>query len=487
MRKARSKQAPLSDGVRGLETRDLLIANPTWRSAESSQARIRRLRRSQFGEFRSLCYLRCLARTGMDTAPPDVGGCRHAIALVAMDGRRQLGTALGESPRGSVPNNLPIQLSSFVGRGGELRQVERLLLERRLLTLTGAGGCGKTRLAVQSASEILERFPDGAWWVELAPLADERLVGSAIAESLGVRPLPGMTELQAAGACLAERRALIVLDNCEHLAQACAEAAEALLSAAPEIVVLATSRAPLTAAGETEWRVPSLSLPALNDEENGASDAVVLFVERAAAARPDLSLSPDDAEHVAAICSELDGMPLAIELAAARVRMLSVAQIAAGLSDRFRLLTGGPRTALPRLKTLRASVDWSYELLSDSERVLLSRLAAFAGGFTLKAAEEVCGGEAIESEHVLGLLGSLVDQSLVIAEATESGVRYRLLETVRQYGLERLADADEDRVRARHRDHFLALAEEAAPHLETQDQSEWLRLLDPEANNLAAA
>jgi predicted ATPase/DNA-binding CsgD family transcriptional regulator len=405
-----------------------------------------------------------------------------------MDGRRQLGTALGEPPSEALPNNLPVELSSFVGREAELRDVERLLLEHRLLTLSGAGGCGKTRLALRAAAEALERFPDGAWWVELAPLADERHVGAAIAEALGVRPLPGMTELQAAGAYLASRKALVVLDNCEHLAQACAEAAEAMLGTAPQVVVLATSRALLAATGETEWRVPSLSLPALQDGENGSSDAVALFTERAASARPDLALGAEDAASVATICTELDGLPLAIELAAARVRMLSVEQIEGGLTDRFRLLTGGPRTALPRLKTLRASVDWSYELLSDHERVLLRRLAIFAGGATLEAVDEVCAGEVIEREHVFDLLGSLVDQSLVIAEGTEAGVRYRLLETVRQYGLERLGDAgEEETARARHRDHFLVLTEEAGPHLETGRQPEFLRILDSEAANLAAA
>jgi predicted ATPase/DNA-binding CsgD family transcriptional regulator len=387
-----------------------------------------------------------------------------------------------------VPNNLPLQLSSFVGRAAELGEVARLLSDHRLLTLTGAGGCGKTRLAVRAASETLERYPDGAWWVELAPLSDERLLGAAIAQSLGVRSLPGMSELQAAGAYLASRRALIVLDNCEHLAQACAEAAETLLGAAPDLAVLATSRAPLAASGETEWRVPSLSLPATGDEENGASDAVALFTERATNARPDLALGAADADSVAAICTELDGLPLAIELAAARARILSVEQIAAELSDRFRLLSGGPRTAIDRLKTMRASVDWSHGLLSEAERALFRRLAVFAGGLTPESVDEICAGEGIEREAVLDLLASLVDQSLVLAEQTEAGVRYRLLETVRQYGLERLAEAGEEgSIRARHRDHFLALAEQAGPHLETGRQLEFLQLLDPEAANLATA
>jgi predicted ATPase len=308
-----------------------------------------------------------------------------------------------------------------------------------------------------------------------------------------------MTELQAVGAYLAARKALIVLDNCEHLVNACAEAAEAILDAAPEVVVLTTSRARMGLGGEAEWRVPSLTLPSLEDEGaakdeigsangNGASDAVALFMERAVTARPDLTLRAGDAASVAAICTELDGLPLAIELAAARVRILSLDQIAAGLSDRFRLLSGGPRTASDRLKTIRASVDWSHELLSDPERALLRRLSVFAGGSTLEAVDEVCAGDGIDREAVLDLLASLVDQSLVIAETTEAGVRYRLLETVRQYGLERLAEAgEEEKIRARQRDHFLALAEEAAPQLETGGQREWLDLLDREANNLAAA
>src|SRR5262245_9776457 len=400
-------------------------------------------------------------------------------------------------PGAELPQNLPAPLTSFIGRRRELGELSRLIAEERLVTLTGTGGCGKTRLAVEAASEVLEGFPDGAWWVELAPLAEEELVGAAIAETLGVRPLPGMSELQAVGAYLASRRALIVLDNCEHLLEACAEAVEALLKAAPNLVVLGTSRAPLGAGGETEWRVPSLSLPGDREPEevlagsavaDGASDAVALFTERALAARPDLALSADDAEHVAAICTELDGLPLAIELAAARVRILSVAQIAAGLSDRFRLLSGGPRTATPRLQAIRASVEWSHELLSDAERALLRRLAVFAGGATLEAVDQICAGDGIEPEAVLDLLASLVEQSLVIAEERDRGVRYRLLETVRQYGLEQLADAgEEESTRARHRDYFLALAEEAGPQLETGRQPEFLELLDPEASNLAAA
>jgi predicted ATPase len=342
-------------------------------------------------------------------------------------------------PTAARPGNLPVALSSFVGRERELRELRGALTDTRLLTLTGAGGCGKTRLALRVAAEVEDRFADGVWWVELAPLADEELVGAAVAEALGVRPLPGVTELQACCAYLASRRALVILDNCEHLPAACAGAAAALLQAGPEVVVLATSRSPLAVSGETDWRVPSLSLAGPGPER---SDAVSLFVERARQVRPDFALNDGNPGSVARICEELDGLPLAIELAAARVRMLSVEQITTGLSDRFRLLTGGPRTATERQRTLRASVDWSHALLSADEQVLLRRLAVLAGGFTLDVVEEVCAGEGVERDELLDLLGSLVDQSLVIAEERASVVRYRLLETVRQYALDSRSSAN---------------------------------------------
>ena len=389
-------------------------------------------------------------------------------------------------------SNLPVPLTSFVGRERELAQLREALRETRQLTLTGPGGSGKTRLALEVASGEVDRFAGGVWWVELAPLAEEALVGAAVAESLGVRPLPGVTELQAACGYLASRRALVVLDNCEHLVGACAEAAEALLLAGPQIVVLATSRAPLGVGGESNWRVPSLSLP--EPEANGsigavaASDAVSLFIERARKVHPGFAVTEENARAIARVCDELDGLPLALELAAARVRMLSVDQIAAGVSESLRLLTGGPRTASGRQQTLRASVDWSHDLLSADERLLLRRLAVFTGGFTLEAAEQICTGDGVERAQVLDVLGALVDQSLVIADERDTGARYRLLETVRQYGLERLAHAGEgDSLRDRHRDFYLALAEQAAPELETGRQPHWVAVLDPEAANLAAA
>jgi predicted ATPase/class 3 adenylate cyclase/DNA-binding CsgD family transcriptional regulator len=392
----------------------------------------------------------------------------------------------------ALPNNLPGQLTSFVGRVTELREIQAALEGTRLLTLTGAGGCGKTRLALQAAADTVDRYPDGIWWVELAPVLDPEQLGSALATALSVRPLGGQTPLEAAVTHLAEQRALIVLDNCEHLLEASAVAGEALLRGAPGVAILATSRAPLGVAGETSWRVPSLSLPAERMPEPveglAQSDAVRLFIERALKVRPNFSISNDNAASVAGICHALDGIPLAIELAAARVRLMAVEEIATALADRFHLLTGGARGALPRQQTLRASVDWSYELLEEDERRLLRRLAVFTGGWTLDLAEDVTGGEDIERLAVLDLLGSLVDKSLVLVEDGEPSTRYRLLETVRQYGLDRLSQSPEElSVRDRHRDALLALAEEIEPHLGKADQHLWLRTLAAEDSNLTSA
>ncbi len=392
-----------------------------------------------------------------------------------------------------TPNNLPEQLTSFIGRERELSEAAEALGATRLLTMTGAGGCGKTRLAAQAAAEQLDRFPNGAWWIELAPLADPDAVGAALGDAVGVKPLPGQSSLDAAVAHLAEARALVVLDNCEHLLEACAAAAEALLHGCPRVTVLATSRAPLGVAGEADWRVPSLSLPPQRpetepDEALTESDAVRLFVERARKVRPHFSVDAANGPAIARICNDLDGIPLAIELAAARVRVLGVERIAAGLGDRFQLLTGGARSAMPRQKTLAASVDWSHDLLDDDERMLFRRLGAFAGGWTLEAVEEVCCGDGLDRAALLDLLTSLAEKSLVVVEEDGAAVRYRLLETVRQYALQRLAAAGEaDDLRERHLDFYLALAEQIAPHLEAAGQSTWLDALDAEAANLAAA
>ena len=420
----------------------------------------------------------------------DLGRPEHVFALVYADlddnfwSLRSLDT---------FPNNLPDQLTSFVGRTEELRALRAALGETRLLTLTGAGGAGKTRLALQLAADCLDRFADGAWWVDLAPVSDPQLVSDAVADALGVRPLPSMSALQAICIHLGTSNALVLMDNCEHLLKACGEVAETLLRSCPNVTVVATSRTSLGMAGETDWRVPSLSLPPREREREsvqalGQFDAVRLFIERARKARSNFAVTNENAPAVAQVCEELDGLPLAIELAAARVRMLSVEQIAAGLGDRFHLLTGGTRTALPRHQTLRASVDWSHELLSDPERALLRRLAVFAGGFTLDLAESVCAEETLPRVAILDLLASLVDKSLVVAEERVGAVRYRMLETVRQYGVERLDEAGElSTMRDRHRDGMLALAEQIAPALHGLGQREWLDVLDHEAANLASA
>ncbi|MGZ6564447.1 MAG: helix-turn-helix transcriptional regulator [Solirubrobacteraceae bacterium] len=389
----------------------------------------------------------------------------------------------------SLPNNLPDQLTTFIGRARELEELIDMLGRVRLLTLTGAGGCGKTRLAAQASAETLERFPDGVWWVDLAAVTHPVAVDHALAESLGVRPLPGQSSRDAATARLAGAPVLIVLDNCEHMLQSVAETAETVLRTCPRVTVLATSRAPLGVAGETTWRVPSLSLPEeLTVEPLDAltqSDAVRLFIERALQVRPNFTVDADTAPALAQICHDLDGIPLAIELAAARVRVLTPQQIASELGDRFRLLIGGSRSAMPRQQTLRASVDWSHDLLTDDERTLFRRLAVFAGGWTLDAVEQVCAGEGLDRLAILDLLTSLVDKSMVGVEQHGGGMRYRLLETVRQYALDRLTlSGERDALRARHRDAFLALAEQIAPRLHGPAQRVWLDALDVEAANL---
>jgi predicted ATPase/DNA-binding CsgD family transcriptional regulator/class 3 adenylate cyclase len=419
---------------------------------------------------------------------PDLGPPEHVYELAHPDApndRRPLRSL------DTLASNLPVDLTTFVGRERELRDVAGLLDGTRLLTLTGAGGCGKTRLGLQTAAGAFTRFPDGLWLVELGPISDRHQVGQALAAAVGVRPLPGRRPLDAAITHLRERQALVLLDNCEHLLDAAAELVDDLLKACPEVTVLATSREPLGLPAETTWRVPSLSLPQAGSGEAAEalarSDAAQLFFARAAKVRPDLTLTERGARALATVCSELDGIPLAIELAAARVRMLSVEQIAEGLSDRFRLLSGGTPSGLSRHSTLRASVDWSHDLLSDDERALFRRLGIFAGGFTLDAVEQVAAVDGGERLAALDVLAALVDKSLVVAEERGSAVRYHLLETVREYALDHVRDAGELEVlRDRHRDFFLGLAETAAPKLVTTSCGQWLETLDADAANLGA-
>src|SRR5918997_4343565 len=333
---------------------------------------------------------------------------------------RGVGSSEAEpASRASVhpPHNLPSELSSFVGREEELAEVKRLLVNGRLLTLTGSGGCGKTRLALAAAGEALEAFEDGVWLVELASLADPSLVPQVVASTLGVREQPGRTLTETLSDYLSSKKMLVVLDNCEHLIEACAELAEALLRSCPELRVLATSREALGINGEVVWPVPSLSLPdlrRLSDIEGlPRYESARLFVERATTAKPTFALTEQNATAVAQVCYRLDGIPLAIELAAARTKVLSVEQIADRLDDCFGVLAAGGRTARPRHKTLHATMDWSHELLSEKEQTLFRRLSVFAGGFSLKAAESVCAGAGVERHEVLELLSHLVDKSLV--------------------------------------------------------------------------
>jgi predicted ATPase/class 3 adenylate cyclase/DNA-binding CsgD family transcriptional regulator len=354
------------------------------------------------------------------------------------------------TPKAVAASNLPVQLTSFVGRDAQLTQVRELLAENRVVTLTGAGGVGKTRLAIQVATQLAPEFGDGVWYVDLAPITDPELVGVTVARALGLPDQPGRSTMDSLLRFVRDRQMLVVLDNCEHLLDASAELVVALLSGAPKLTMLATSREAIGVAGEVSWRVPSLTLD---------GEAIALFADRARHARPDFTLTDDNAAVAGEICARLDGVALAIELAAARVRALSLAEILDSLRDRFRLLTGGARTAVRRQQTLRASVDWSHALLTEPERVLFRRLAVFLGGFNFDAARAVAGSGEVERYQVLDQLTLLVDKSLVVADDAGGRTRYRLLETVRQYALEKLGESGEaDAVRARHRDHYTALA-----------------------------
>jgi predicted ATPase/DNA-binding CsgD family transcriptional regulator len=385
-----------------------------------------------------------------------------------------------------------LELSSFVGREKEMTEVKRLLEASRLLTLTGSGGCGKTRLALAAAGELSEGFEGSVWLVELAPLADPSLVAQAVAATLGVREQPGRSLTEMLSGYLGSKKLLLVLDNCEHLIEACAELAESLLRFCPGLCVLATSREALGITGEVAWPVPSLSLPDLRRLPDIGSlpeyESARLFVERAVAVRPDFVLTEQNASAVAQVCYRLDGIPLAIELAAARTKVLSVEEVADRLDDCFRLLSAGGRTAMPHQHTLHATMDWSHELLGRKERILFRRLSVFAGGFSLEAAESVCIGADVERDEVLGLLSHLIDKSLVVAREDGGETRYRLLETVRQYGREKLeASADAKEARRRHTGFYLALAEEAEPRLKGRQQVEWMEKLEVENQNLRAA
>jgi predicted ATPase/class 3 adenylate cyclase len=393
------------------------------------------------------------------------------------------------------PHNLPIQLTSFIGRAREIAEVKRLLGAARLVTLTGSGGAGKTRLALQVAADVVEGYPDGVWLAEFAPIADPALVPKTVASALNVPEQPERDMMETLVHALRPKALLLVLDNCEHLLAACADLAAALLRACPQVRILATSREGLGVPGETLWRVPSLSLPDVHhlppSEDLVLYEAVRLFVDRAVAATPGFTVTGQNALAVAQVCHRLDGIPLAIELAAARVKVITVEQIAVRLDDRFRLLTGGSRMVLPRQQTLRAAVDWSYDLLSEIERGLLRRLSVFAGGWTLEAAEGICTGQGVEASNVLDLLTHLVDKSLVVVERPEGEARYHMLETVRQYSVNRLVESDEAAdVRTRHLNWYVAMGEGAYPDVlesRSRRREATLKRLRTEHDNLRGA
>jgi predicted ATPase/DNA-binding SARP family transcriptional activator len=390
-------------------------------------------------------------------------------------------------------HNLPIQLTSFVGRQEETQAVLSLLEKNRLVTLTGSGGCGKTRLGLNAAAQLTHTYPDGVWYVELAPLSDPNRVPAAVARAIGLVESAQQPIQEKLLIVLQDSRMLLMLDNCEHLIESCAHLCSTILRTCPGVVILATSREALEIEGERAFRVPSLPTPGRDQapdlEAVRQYAAIHLFEARAEAALPGFLLTREDLPAVMQVCACLDGIPLAIELAAARVKLLRVKEIAQRLDNRFRLLTGGARSALPRQQTLRACIDWSYALLSEYERHLLQRLSVFAGGWTLEAAEAVCGEECLQPEDVLDALEQLVNKSLVQVERKlGQEARYSLLETIRQYGHEKLVEAGEaDQVRQRHLAYYVRLAEQAELQLRGPQEGAWLGRLQAELDNLRLA
>ena len=407
-------------------------------------------------------------------------------------------TDIQEAPWRSLhsQHNLAIQLTSFIGREEEIADIIRLLESAHLLTLIGPGGTGKTRLSIQVANEVLQQYPDGVWLVELAPILDPLLVPRTTAIAVGQRDEPQLPVTDMLCDYLFNKKMLIILDNCEHLVDACAQMTERILQTASNVKVLASSREALGIAGEVTYGVPPLKIPDLSDlpplDSLSQYEAVKLFVDRAASAVPDFKVTKENAPTLARICHRLDGIPLAIELAAAKIRVLSAEQIVRRLDDRFKLLTGGNRTALKRHQTLRAAIDWSYNLLPPKEQLLFRRLSVFVGGWTLGAAESVCGDEeeqgTVMSDEILNLLEQLISKSLASKEEAHGRPRFRMLETIRQYAKEKLVEAGEsDALHDKHLEFFLDLAESAGSYLRKAEQVEWLQQLDPEIENLRAA
>ncbi len=396
------------------------------------------------------------------------------------------------TPQMGIPNNLPAELSSFVGRERQLAELRRLLRRSRLITLTGPGGAGKTRLALHLAADILNHYPDGVWLVELAPLADAGLLEPTVAAACRITEKSKRPLFEALLGGLASRKVLLLLDGCEHMVDSCSSLTSRLLRSCPKLTILVTSREPLGVPGELIWRTPSLSVPAPEDASHPvlllASEAVRLYVERAQLVRPGFRLDDSVSAPVAQICARLEGIPLAIELAASLAGMMTQEETLDRLRDRFRLLVGGSRTLLPRHQTLRQAVDWSYGLLSPAEKALFTRLAWFAGGFDLEAAEAVAPSAHSDSGGVLRLLSRLVDKSLVVAEPVgPRRTRYRMLDTIREYALEKLQQGDEADVRELHALHYVVWCAKAGAELRAGDQVEWLARIDEELPNIRLA
>ncbi len=425
---------------------------------------------------------------------------RYASAAELMEALRtvqaELTGTVSAVPREAAaagPNNLPVETTSFVGRAREVAELKRLIAAHRLVTVTGPGGCGKTRLALRVARDLLSEFPDGVWMTELAGLSDPALVPQAVTTALGLREEAERPIVETICRHLRSRTMLLLLDNCEHMAEACGVLVGSIVASGSDCRVLATSREPLGAPGEVRWLIPALSAPSLEGVPTADRalqyESVRLFVARAAVMPPSFTLTDSNAPSVAEICRQLDGIPLAIELAAARVNVLPVSQILARLRDRFRLLTTGGRAAFAHQQTLRAAVDWSYEFLTPQEQALFNRLSVFAGGLTLEAAETVCSGGGVEEGQVLDLLARLADKSLIVPEEGAGGsARYRLLETLRQYGRERLERSGESRATFdAHARFYMVFAEAAEPKLKGAEQSAWLEKLEEEHDNLRQA
>jgi predicted ATPase len=408
---------------------------------------------------------------------------RHRLADLAPAERifelQEVDADAGPRPHSldAVPNNLPVQMTGFVGRAQELAKVGELLGGSRLVTLTGTGGVGKTRLAMQAAAELADGWPDGVWWVDLAAVTDAAEVGDAVVAAVGGLTDPAGRHVRSLAVQLRDHKALVCLDNCEHVIEGIAELADELVRSCPELTVLVTSREPINLPGEITWQVPPL----------GTDEALSLFAERAAAVLPYFAVDDVNEPAIRSMCIHLDGIPLAVELAAAWMRTLTPTQVDASLDDRFALLVRSPRGAPARHQTLAASIDWSHKLLDDIERRVFRRLAAFPRSFDLEAVLAVCSDEPADRAAVMQAVGRLVDTSLVVTEEQEGKARYRFLETIRAYAAERLKESDdESSTRDRHLDHFLKLAEAAEPELD-HDKDAWLARLGPERDNLRSA